>query len=95
MDGILTEKILWTDFNEKENRKIAYTTFCRHFKKLNIGFSVPSQDDCDLCSAYKDHGEEFNLVIKSLLKIRKPLVLDGEGKAANGGKEAQTTRRHL
>ena len=39
----------------KENNKICYKTYCNVFKSENIGFSRPSQYECEICLSYKDH----------------------------------------
>ena len=39
----------------KTKVKVAYPTFCQYFKRLNIGFKRPGQDDCPDCLEYEDH----------------------------------------
>ena len=47
---------MYKNFSEnKENNKICYKTYCNVFKSENIGFSRPSQDECEICLSYKDH----------------------------------------
>ena len=46
---------MYKNFPEnKENNKICYKTYCSVFKSENIGFSRPSQDECEICLSYKD-----------------------------------------
>ena len=41
---------MYKNFSEnKENNKICYETYCNVFKSKNIGFSRPSQDECEIC----------------------------------------------
>lgn len=42
------------DFNLKFN-PISYETYRKGFEKQNIGFTTPTQDDCNVCSIYKQH----------------------------------------
>ena len=52
----LSIKEMYKNFSEnKENNKICYKTYCNVFKSENIGFSRPSQDECEICLSYKDH----------------------------------------
>ena len=52
----LTIKEMYENFSEKnENNKVSYKTYCNVFKSENIGFSRPSQDECEICLSYKDH----------------------------------------
>ena len=45
----LSIKEMYKNFSEnKENNKICYKTYCNVFKSENIGFSRPSQDDCEI-----------------------------------------------
>ena len=47
---------MYKNFSEnEENNKICYKTYCNVFKSENIGFSRPSQDECEFCLSYKDH----------------------------------------
>ena len=50
---------MYKNFPEnKENNKICYKTYCSVFKSENIGFSRPSQDECEICLSYKDHNKD-------------------------------------
>ena len=52
----LSIKEMYKNFSEnKENNKICYKTYRNVFKSENIGFSRPSQDECEFCLSYKDH----------------------------------------
>ena len=52
----LSVKILWKDFIEKNNNsKVSYEKYRKIFIEANIGFSIPSEDDCPICSLYKNH----------------------------------------
>ena len=44
----------------KENNKICYKIYCNVFKSENIGFSRPSQDECEICLSYKDHSTDHS-----------------------------------
>ena len=47
---------MYKNFPEKkENNKICYKTYCNVSKSENIGFSRPSQDECEICLSHKDH----------------------------------------
>ena len=47
---------IYKNFSEKkENNKICYKTYCNVFKSEKIGFSRPSQDECEICLSYKNH----------------------------------------
>ena len=46
---------MYKNFSEnKENNQICYKAYCNVFKSENIGFSRPSQDECEICLSYKD-----------------------------------------
>lgn len=47
----------------KECPKVSYETFREVFKKQNIGFATPSQDECPSCNKYKIHAIEEALEI--------------------------------
>ena len=52
----LSIKEMYKNFSEnKENNKICYKTYCNVFKSENIGFSRPSQDECEIFLSCKDH----------------------------------------
>ena len=38
----------------KQNKVITYSTYCNVFQTENIGFSRPSQVECENCLSYKD-----------------------------------------
>ena len=47
---------MYKNFSEnKENNQICYKAYCNVFKSENIGFSRPSQDECEICLSQKDH----------------------------------------
>ena len=46
LDPELNETQIWKDYNEKHENPISYSTFCTYFKKKNLGFKKPGQDDC-------------------------------------------------
>ena len=47
---------MYKNFPEKkENNKICYKAYCNVSKSENIGFSRPSQDECEICLSHKDH----------------------------------------
>ena len=47
---------MYKNFSEnEENNKICYKTYCNVFKSEHIGFSWPSQDECEICLSYKDY----------------------------------------
>lgn len=39
----------------RKYKKISYETFRKVYKKMNIGNSTPSQDECPYCSKYRQH----------------------------------------
>ena len=46
---------MYKNFSEnKENNKICYKTYCNVFKYENIGFSRPSQDECEIYLSHKE-----------------------------------------
>lgn len=51
----LTVSFMWKDFSI--GQKIGYDLYRHIFKQQNIGFSRPSQDECDTCKIYKAHSE--------------------------------------
>ena len=52
----LSIKEMYKSFSEnKGNNNICYKTYCNVFKSEDIGFSQPSQDECEICFSYKDH----------------------------------------
>ena len=70
LDPELTEKNMWEEYNEKilnKEEHIGYTTFCSYFKKMNIGFKKPGQDDCQDCVVYHDHMLCLNLESEELI----------------------------
>lgn len=55
----ITTNSMWLDFKEKNGSVASYSTYFRVFKKQNIGFDRPSQDDCPLCEEKKHHEKEI------------------------------------
>ena len=55
MDPVLSIKILYEDFIEKNGRLCSYQTYQRTFQRENIRFSKPNVDECTVCLEYKDH----------------------------------------
>uniref|UniRef100_A0A1Y1LR10 Uncharacterized protein n=1 Tax=Photinus pyralis TaxID=7054 RepID=A0A1Y1LR10_PHOPY len=39
-------------------KRLSYETYRKVFEKENIGFTTPSQDDCAICSVYKNHSHD-------------------------------------
>lgn len=37
------------------NYKVSIETYCLIFRKENIGFDRPKQDECDICEQHKEH----------------------------------------
>lgn len=56
----ITIREMYKDFLSKFN-KISYETYRKIFDKENIGFASPSQDECGMCSTYKNHVHENNM----------------------------------
>lgn len=54
----LTVSFMWKDFCI--GQKVGYDLYRNIFKQQNIGFSRPSQDECDTCKIYKSHSSELN-----------------------------------
>ena len=58
----LTVKYMWNEYaSDSGNIAVSYSTYFKVFQTLNIGFSRPSQDECDVCQTWKnhEHGEGF------------------------------------
>ncbi|KAF5281753.1 hypothetical protein FQR65_LT14548 [Abscondita terminalis] len=53
----ITIRDMYKDFIEKVY-KISYETYRKVFDKENIGFASPTQDECGMCSTYKNHAHE-------------------------------------
>ena len=58
----LTVKYMWNEYaSDSGNIAVSYSTYFKVFQTLNIGFSRPSRDECDVCQTWKNHeyGEGF------------------------------------
>ena len=55
----LTITDMWKHYNS-EHDPISYIAYQRIFQSMNIGFGKPSQDDCDTCESFNNHGKEEN-----------------------------------
>ena len=53
--------------NFSENNKICYKTYCKVFKSENIGFSRPSQDECEICLSYNTISK---ILITTLINVQ-------------------------
>ncbi|XP_030757813.1 uncharacterized protein LOC115883597 [Sitophilus oryzae] len=52
---------MYLDYNSKNiDNKVTYETYRKIFNKENIGFSVPTQDECGSCSKFKQHSHDEN-----------------------------------
>ena len=49
-------------FQIQKNVKASYSTYYKVFQRLNISFSRPSQDECDICEVWKTHEHQENHV---------------------------------
>ena len=57
----LSIKEMYKNFSgNKDSNKICYKTYCKVFKSENIGFSRPSQDECEISLSYKNHIKDFD-----------------------------------
>ena len=50
-----TVKQMWVDFAEKNPAGGGYQIYFNVFQEVNIGFSRPSADDCEICLIYEEH----------------------------------------
>lgn len=66
----LTIKQMYKDFALKY-KHVSYETYRKIFEKENIGFTAPTQDDCGVCSVYKQHLHDENLNLPIL-----PICID-------------------
>ena len=57
----LSIKEMYKNFSgNKDSNKICYKTYCKVFNSENIGFSRPSQDECEISLSYKNHIKDFD-----------------------------------
>lgn len=55
----VTVTFLYDDHSSKMPEKISYDKYRKVFLTQNIGSNIPSQDECPICSKFKQHKAEL------------------------------------